>query len=192
MKNKGKQARQPMDERQQKIAGRAALVAYLFLILCLGTAAIYRACTTNDFSWEFFAIAGSILVFVFAKRIMGDIEPPKSLTDKPLPTGDSREEKRIRRRDHLAQALLFALIFTVIETPVVALSRNAEGMPLIERFFPSLPYAAALALNAVYSFLLGFLISFLLIYLGRTYCLKRYRRMCAALEAEAEEEADGD
>lgn len=177
-----------MDERQQLINTRAVAAGGVFLFICVCVAMIWRIATSEELGWEFWAVIGTSLVIFFTTRALGDVEVPKSLSDKPLPTGNSREDRTARKVDYALRSLLFAGFCTVAD--ILLLSFGEEEMAdyeLAELLFPQLDKTMTIVVTAVISFVIGFAISWLVEYLAGEHTVKRYNKMLAELDGEDEE-----
>lgn len=181
-----KQKNNSMDERQKQITVKAMAMAGAFLCLCVSISMIYKVITTENLGWEFWALLGCALVTVISRRLMGDIEPPKSITDKPLPTGNSKRERRIRQKDYALQSVLFALVCAGMDVLLISFGKDdVTDYDLTTVLFPELGRTATIALTALIAFVSMFIISYIVEYLvGEKYKVKKYNQMLAMLEEE--------
>lgn len=186
MKKTKNQSNPVMDERQREITGKALNIAGGFLALCMVIAVILDLILTGEPGWEFFALVGACLVFLIANKRLGDIQPPKSWCGKLLPTGDSREDKAIRRRSYLINSLLLGGVFGFMD--VILYYGNKEyiaDMAMVQELFPSLQPTVLMAITALLVFIIIFGISYLVEYLyHEKYELNAYRKMLADLDEE--------
>lgn len=177
-----------MDERQKTILLKSAAFAGLFLMLCITASLIYDIVTTGDAGWELWAIIGASAVVLISRRIMGDVEAPTDIFDKPLPTGNSKEDRRRRKIDYVLQSLVFAGAFAVMDILLIGFGKDdVTDMELTKLLFPALDHITATAVTAVIAFVSMFIISYCLEYLIKEhYVVKSYNRMMAALDEEEE------
>ena len=130
---------EPMDERQKQITGKAIVFGFLFLVVCLLIATIYRIVTSAEAGWELFAIVGASFVIIIARWIMGDIEQPLDHKNRPLPTGNTKPEKRIRCKNYAVGSVLFGAAFGVMDILLLAFGENeVSEKELAELIFPNL------------------------------------------------------
>ncbi len=189
MKKKENNQVKPLDERQSAITNKAIVFAYLFLVLCLLIATIYKIATTSEAGWELFAIICSGMVILIARSIMGDVEQPLDYKNRPLPTGNSKPERIARIKDYVVRSVFFGATFAVMDILLMLFGeKEFTDMELTEVIFPSLGKGATIAVTAVISFASGFIISFIFDYLiGEFYKVKRYNKMIAELDEEDDE-----
>ncbi len=191
MKNK-KENKNPyiIDERQMQIRGKSAAVAFVFVLICLGVATVYRVVTTDNIGWEFWVILASLAVMLIAGRIFGDIEAPKDIFGKPLPLGNSKEDKKARKKDYFLRSVYFALGMTVMEIILITTGEfELTDMDVAEAIFPNLGRGATIAVTVVIAFVSMFIISYVCDYIiGEKFKVKRYNALMAKLDAEEDEE----
>ncbi len=178
-----------MDERQSQITQKAIVFAYVFLVLCLFVATIYKIATTGDAGWELFAIIGSAAVILISRRLMGDVEQPLDYKNRPLPTGSSKADRLTRCKSYAAGSIIFGLAFAVMDILLIAFGENeVSDYELAEVPFPSLSKEATIAVTAVIAFVTMFLVSFVFDYLvGEFFKVRRYNKLMAQLDEEEEE-----
>ena len=99
-----------MDERQLLISIKAMACGFVFLLACIIISMFCNIFTTGEAGWEFWAMLSSTLVILIARRILGDVEQPRDLMGKPLPTGSSKNERQLRKKDYALQSLIFAAV----------------------------------------------------------------------------------
>ncbi len=191
MKNK-KENKNPYipDERQMQIRGKSAAVALVFVLICLGVATVYRVVTTENIGWEFWVILATLAVMLISGRVFGDIEAPKDIWGKPLPLGNSKEDKRARKKDYLLRSVSFALGMAVMEIILIATGEfELTDMYAAEVIFPNLSRGATIAVTVVIAFVSMFIISYVCDYfIGEKFKVKRYNALMAKLDAEDEED----
>lgn len=181
-----KQTNNVIDERQQLINLKVCTAAGIFLALCLCVSMGYKLYTTGDIDWEFWALFGACLVAVIARRVFGDIEQPKSIGGKLLPTGSSKAEKRARRIDYALRSLEFAVVCTVMDILVVTTGRDEiTDYEIAKTLFPTLGETETVVLIAVVSFVIAFIVSYIFDYIvGEKFKVKKYNKMIAELDGE--------
>lgn len=184
-----KQQNKVPDERQKEIFRKSCCTAYIFLVLCVGASLIYKVFTTESMSWEFWALIGCCLVMLISRRIYGDIEVPTDIKDRPLPTGNSREDRKARKKDYAIRSVIFASAFAVMDVLLMATGRNdVSELELAEYLFPSLNKLTTVIVTAVIAFVGMFIISYIFDYIvGEKFKVARYNKMIAELDAEEEE-----
>lgn len=191
MKNK-KENKNPYipDERQMQIRGKSAVVALVFVLICLGVATVYRVVTTENIGWEFWVILATLAVMLIAGRVFGDIEAPKDIWGKPLPLGNSKEDKRARKKDYLLRSVSFALGMAVMEIILIATGEfELTDMDVSEAIFPNLSRGATIAVTVVIAFVSMFIISYVCDYfIGEKFRVKRYNALMAKLDAEEDDD----
>lgn len=180
---------EPMDERQNQILLKAIVWGFVFLIVCLFTATIWQIAATGDVGWELFGIIGASAVILIARRVMGDVEQPLDYKNRPLPTGNSRAERRTRCKSYAVGSAIFGLTWAVLDVLLIGFgSEEATDFDLAQMIFPSLSREATIAATAVITFVTMFLISFVFDYLvGEYYKVRRYNQMLAWLDREEAE-----
>ena len=174
-----------VDERQKQIRGKAGAIAGGFAICCVLAAMIYRMAKTDSIGWEFWCLIGTAFVYAIACRVFGDIEHPKSILNKPLPLGDTKEEKRIRKKDYAFGSAIFATACAVMD--IILFSAGKEDMAeyeFIRSYFPSLDKTQTIVLTAVFAFVSMFLISYLFDYLVGEYKVRKYNETMKELDED--------
>jgi hypothetical protein len=173
-----------MDERQVQINTKAMAWGYGFLCLCLIASMIYNLVTTESLGWEFWALIGACLVTIIARRFLGDVEQPRDIHNRPLPTGSSKEDRSRRKKDYCLQSLLFAAVCTAMDILLIGFGKDdVADLELTQLLLPGLNHWTAVAVSAVVAFVSTFLISYLFDYLiGEYYTVRRYNKMIAELD----------
>ncbi|MBE6925165.1 MAG: hypothetical protein E7466_08040 [Ruminococcaceae bacterium] len=186
MKNNTKtQNIEPMDERQRQITGTAIVYGYLFLVLCLIASTVYRIVTTGEAGWELFALVGSCLVIIIARRMLGDVEQPLDHKNRPLPLGDSKADKRVRRKSYAFGSVLFGAAFAVMDIILLGFGETElTDYELTQAIFPKLNKGLTVAITAIIAFVTMFLVSYIFDYLVGEWRVKRYNKMIAQLDSE--------
>lgn len=175
----------PMDERQTQIIHKSVAWGFGFLILCLLIATIYKIATTGNAGWELFAIIGAAAVVLIARRKLGDMEQPLDWKNRPLPLGNSKKEKRIRRKNYAVGSAIFGLTFAAMDVLLICFGESDNSdYALAETLFPNLSSTATIALTAVIAFVTMGTISMIFDYLIGERKVKRYNQMLQALDEE--------
>lgn len=175
-----------MDERQMQINAKAVAFGGIFLAVCVAVSMIVRLVRTEELGWEFWGLLGMSLVIVIATHVLGDVEQPKSVSGKDLPTGSTPEERKVRKKDYAIRALIFAGTFSVLDALVLAFSEHESSeFQLAQALFPGLSLPAAVIVGTVIGFVGMFLISYGFDYLvGEKFKVKKYNEMIASLDEE--------
>lgn len=175
-----------MDERQMQINTKAVAFGGIFLAVCVAVSMIVRLVRTEELGWEFWALLGMSGVIVAAGYFQGDVEQPKSISGKVLPTGSSAGERKLRNKDYAIRALIFAGTFSALDALVLAFSENENSeFQLAQALFPNLSLPMAVVVGTVIGFAGMFLISYGIDWLvGEKFKVKRYNQMIASLEEE--------
>lgn len=189
MKMKQNENNNVMDERQSQIMDKALASAGVFAVLCLTVATVVRIVTTGDAGWELFAIVGYCLVLLIANRKFGNIEAPEDVWGKPMPTGDSKEERRIRKKNYALGSLAFAAAWAVMDVILILLGKtDVTDFDIAKELFPNVAFGWVVVVTAVIAFVSMFAVSYTFDYLiGEKYKVKRYNEMIARLDEEEEE-----
>ena len=183
MKNKKVEFAQ--DERQQAITNKAMAAAFVFLLLCLFAATIYRIVTTDNVGWDLFAILGGCAVILIARRIMGDIEEPKDVYNRPLPLGNSKQDKWVRKKNYAKSSGIFALTFAVMDILLIGFGKESvTDYEVAEILFPTLNKTTTIAVTAVIAFVSMFAVSYIFDYLVGEHKVKKYNQMLKELDEE--------
>lgn len=175
-----------MDERQILITTKAMAWAFVFLFACIIVAMFYNIFTTGEAGWEFWAMLGSALVILVARRILGDVEQPKNVMGKPLSTGSSKKERNARKKDYALQSLIFAAVCAGMDILLIGFGKDEiTDLELTQTLLPGLPHGLTVAITAVIAFVTMFLISYLFEYLiGEFYKVRKYNQMLSELDDE--------
>lgn len=176
-----------IDERQQQINCRAMANAGIFLGLCICASMIYKMVTADSMGWEFFAILGACVVVIISCRVMGDVEQPKDIMNRPLPVSDSKQDRRARKINYAIQSGLFALGFMVMDILLVGFGKSVVDYELATVFFSSLGKGMTIAVTAVIALVFSFVGSYIIDYLVGEHAVKKYNKMLAQLDAEDDE-----
>ena len=172
-----------IDERQVQINLKAMAWAGIFLLGCIIVSMFIKIFTNDSMGWEFWAILGASVVAIITRRILGDVEQPRDLFNRPLPTGSGKEDRKRRKKDYCLQSLMFAAGCTGMDILLIGFGKDVADLELTQLLFPGLNHWAAVAVSAVIAFASTFLISYVFDYLiGEYYTVRRYNKMIAELE----------
>ncbi len=176
------------DERQMQIRAKSTLITLVFVLLCLLAATIYRVVTTDNIGWEFWVILGSLLVMLISGRVLGDVEAPKDIMNRPLPLGNSKKDKKARIKNYVLGSCVFALACAVMDIILITSGKDdLTDMDLAEMIFPNLGRTETIIVTAVIAFVSMFIISFICDYLIDEHRVKRYNKLMAKLDAEEDD-----
>lgn len=183
---KNKMNIEPMDERQSQITQKSIVVGFLFLVLCLLLATVYKIAKTGEAGWELFAMIGASMVVLISRRIMGDVEQPLDYKNRPLPTGNTKPERMSRIKNYLVNSVVFGAVFGVMDILLLLFSENeVSEQKLTQVIFPNLSEGLTLVVTAILAFAVMFTVSFVFEYLvGEFFKVKHYNKMIAELESE--------
>lgn len=190
-RNKNDKA-QPLDERQQLISLKAIRNAFFALIACLSVSMIYKAIRFSDPGWEFWAIIAACFVILISRRVLGDIERPKDFFGRPMPLGNTKEDKWARKKSYFADSLVFASVCCVMDV-LVFLGGKDGGLDtgLAEMLFPSFHPYLTVAITAAVTFIGMFFISYVFDYIiGEKFKVKKYNEICRMLEEDDENDLE--
>jgi hypothetical protein len=184
--NKGK----GMDERQKQINNKAMSVSWLFLTACVLFQLVYKMLHDASWFWELIILYAAFGIVALVRRLMGDIQCPRGITNKPLPTGNTKDDKRKRHIDYLLEAILFSGIFTLMLVPVFAFSSTSNDTLVIQIFSFGGTYNAVsvVVVCAIAFFIVAAAVGYLSCFLVKEEEIKKYNQMCAELENETAEE----
>jgi membrane protein YdbS with pleckstrin-like domain len=181
-----KQQTEVMDERQKQITTQAVTNGFIFLVVCMVIAMVFDIAKTGDVGWELWGLIGASVVIIISRRIMGDVEQPKDIWNRPLPTGSSKQDRNARKKNYAADSAIFALVCAGMD--ILLMSAGAEDTAdyeLTVLLFPNLEKWVAVAVSAVIAFVSMFIISYIFDYLiGEKFTVKRYNKMIAELDSE--------
>lgn len=175
-----------MDERQQLISIKAMACGFVFLLACIIISMFCNIFTTGEAGWEFWAMFGASLVILIARRVLGDIEQPKDLMGKPLPTGSSKQDRRLRKKDYALQSLIFAAVCAVMDALLIGFGKEENtDIAITQTLLPGIPHLLTVVITAVLTFAVMFLICYIFEYLlGEKYKVRKYNQMLAKLDAD--------
>ena len=105
------------DEMQTKVIGDAGVVCTTVTFIYLLVESVYKYIKTKDIfscTWELgLLILISAIFYLFVGRIK-EMNVPKTVFGRELPTDKSKESKRKRRVSYLGEALVFSVALSVI------------------------------------------------------------------------------
>jgi len=173
-----------MDERQKQINHKAMSVGWLFLMICLLCEVVYKIIRDEEFIWELIVLYAGFGVISIARKIFGDIQCPMGFTGKPLPTGYTKADKKIRRIHYLLESLVFSGVLTLMLSLVIAFGTDTSGTLIIEFFSFGGIYntVSVFIICAAAFFILVTGIGFFACHSEKEHKLKEYNRMCKELE----------
>ena len=173
------------DERQKLIGYKSLSVTCVFLIVCLSVATIYNIITTDTMGWEFWGLLGACVVMAASRRLMGDIEEPKDIMNRPLPLGYAKQDKHKRKINYACTSAMFGLACGVFDILLVLFAENdSVDYDLTQLLFPSLGKWATVAVTAVITFVTAFVISYVMDYILGEHKIKKYNQMLKELDEE--------
>ncbi len=175
-----------VDERQKQIRKTAGVIAGAFLLVCFIGQGIYNIATTGDIGWEIWAIIGYTLIFSISCNVLGDIEEPRSISGRPLPTGSSKADRLARIKDYVFDSVLFALACAVMDVILIGFgAEDITDLEIIKLLFPSFNKTGIVILTCIFAFVTMFIISFIFDYLiGEKYKIAKYNKMIAELDED--------
>lgn len=186
---KKKKQTEQMDERQLQINAKALCWGGGFLALCVIISMIWKLISTESLGWEFFALGGASLVIAISSNLMGNIEQPRNLFMKPLPTSSTKEDRKIRKLSYSLEGLTFASVCTVGEILFfIFAEKEGSDLSLVETIFPGFPPVLGVIISAVISFGITFGLSWVVDYLiGEKFIVARYNKMLSELDSDEDE-----
>jgi hypothetical protein len=121
---------------------------------------------------------------------MGDIQCPKGITNKPLPTGNTKEDKRKRHIDYLLETILFSGVITLMLVSVFVFSSAPKDTLVIQIFSFGGTYNAVsvVVICAIVFFILAAAVGYLSCFLVKEDEIIKYNQLCDELENETTEE----
>ena len=140
--------------------------------------------STGNPGWELWGLVGTCLVIVVANRIQGNIEQPKDMLNRPLPTGNTKTERRKRKIAYALDSGMYALTFAVMDITLFALGEDVTDFQMVKENLPSLNRTWLVVITSVFAFVTTFLIFYVFEYLiGEKYKVRKYNKMIAQLDA---------
>lgn len=106
-----------LDERQERTIGNAGVITYLITVLYLLIEITYKYVSTKDIlncNWEIVLLIIISAVFAFAIRKQKELNLPKSILGKILPTENTKEAYKRRLLSYFLNSLCFAIGITVL------------------------------------------------------------------------------
>ena len=163
-----------LDEMQQKVVGDAGVVCTVVTFIYLLVECVYKYIKTKDIfscTWELgLLILISVIFYLFVGRIK-EMNVPKTVFGRALPTDKSKESKRKRMVSYVVEALVFSIALSVISFGFSKMGVDAMGYTEI-------------LIEAVGLFIVAGLINFVV---GEYYCNK-YEKWIKSLDEEDEDE----
>jgi len=179
-----------MDERQKLINYKAMSVGWLFLMAYVLFQLVYKIIRDEGFILELIIVYAGFGIVSLVRRIIGDIQCPRGITNKPLPTGNTKEDKRKRHIDYLLEGMMFSGIITLMLVSVFIFSSTPNDTLVIEIFSFGGTYNAVSVFIAcaIAFFIVLTAIGYWACYMDKEQKIKEYNRMCEELENENTEE----
>lgn len=189
MKMKNKNFNNIPDEREQLISLKACLAGFVFVLVCLFVAFTVNIINTGEPGWELWGFLGACIVVIIANRVHGNVEQPKDIFNRPLPTGNTKEERKKRIAAYMLDAVLTGFLFAVFDVIVfLSLGEEMIDMEIVQSFLPNLSDTALVVVTALFIFVTMFIISFIFDYLvGEFYKVRRYNKMLAEFDDDENE-----
>lgn len=184
MKRDKKRPVEPMDERQLRIEQRAIVYGFYFLYVWSIIVAAYRLLTTGDINLEMFGPVGATFVIILSRCRMGIADQPRDHKNRPLPTGSSKREKRVRYKSYARDSVYGALIFVVIDIVSFAVGEDKfVYYRIVQHILPSTGRGVILAISGVIAFAVGFVVWYTVLYvIGELIRVRRYNRLMETLD----------
>lgn len=103
---------------------------------------------------------------------------PKDIMGRPLPTGNTKPEKRKRIKNYIIESVIFAAACAVMDVILIVFGKtDVTDCEIAQMLFPSLNKPLTVILSAVITFSVMFLISFIFEYLiTEKISIKRYNK----------------
>ncbi len=128
-----------IDERQKLIGIQSLANAGIFMMICVIISGAYKIATTGVPGWEFWSMLGACVVMLVSRRLLGDVEQPKDIMNRPLPVGNSREDRNARKKNYAIQSAIFAFACAAMDIMLFAFGEHEYiDMEMTQYFFPSL------------------------------------------------------
>lgn len=178
-----------VDERQKAIRKTAGVISGAFLLVCLIISGAYNIYTTGEIGWEFWAIIGYPIVFGISSRILGDVEPPKDMMNRPLPTGNSKADKKARIKHYWAESAIFAVTCAVMDVILIALGKeDITDFEIVKTVFNGLDLVSITVITAIFAFVTSAVIFFVCDYLiNEKYSIPKYNKAMEALDDDEDD-----
>ncbi|MBS4537948.1 hypothetical protein GOQ27_05715 [Clostridium sp. D2Q-11] len=106
-----------IDERQERKIGKAAIISSLVTYFYLLVEITYKYIKTKDISsldWEIILLILNSVIFYLVTRDQKEMNLPKSILGKKLPTSQSKEARKKRFISYIYQSILFSVSIGVI------------------------------------------------------------------------------
>lgn len=179
-----------VDEREQLISMKSCIAGFVFVLVCLVVATVYDIVKYGEPGWEIWGFLGACLVIVIANRSLGNVEQPKDIFNRPLPTGNTKEERKKRFVAYVLDSLMFGAIFAVMDVIFfLGIEEDITDMEMAKTLFPNLGDVELIIVAVLIGFVSMFVISLVFDYLvGEFYKVRRYNKMLAELDNDEDEE----
>lgn len=106
-----------LDERQERIIGKAGVIATLITYIYLIVEMLYKYVTTKDIfncNWELGLLIIISVVINVIIRTDKELDLPKNFVGITLSLGNTKEDKLTRIKDYLVDSIVFSIIIGVI------------------------------------------------------------------------------
>lgn len=175
------------DERQMQITNRALANVGIFMLVLLTAVFFYKLVVYEAFSWEGAAVLIAVIIIHITQRVMGEVERPKDVLNKPMPLGNSKKDKTKRKISYALESAIYALGFAVADILLVASGKDDLSEPEIaEKLFANVGETGIIIITAVVSFIISFAVFYIIEYILSERKVKRYNALMAKLDAEDE------
>lgn len=184
-KKKMKNNKTPVvDEREMLANLKATRNAFFVLVGFLVCSMIYNIITTESTGWEFVALIVAAVVIVITRRFLGIFDDPRDAFGRPLPLGDSKEEKRKRNLSYFLESLIFAVICTGFDVALFAESREIIEEGLLGTAFEGMNFFVLLTVIGIVTFVVTFVISFSFEYVVNEKARKKFNEMISDMDED--------
>lgn len=161
------------------------MAGFIFLIVCLVGKIAYDIIKYGELGWELGVFIVTCLIIVIANRVQGDVEIPKDMFNRPLPLGNSKQDKNRRKLCYCIESLIWSAGFAVID--IVLGSDIYDDLEMIRSAFPSLGKTECIIISALISFVVAFAVSMLIEYISGERKVRKYNAMLAKLDSDDDE-----
>lgn len=173
-----------VDEREMLANLKATRNAFFVLVGFLVCSMIYNIITTESTGWEFVALIVAAVVIVITRRFLGIFDDPCDAFGRPLPLGDSKEEKRKRNLSYFLESLIFAVICTGLDVALLAESRESIEEGLLGTAFEGINFFVLLTVIGIVTFVVTFVISFSFEYVVNEKARKKFNEMISDMDED--------
>ena len=158
--------------------------AFFVLAGFLVCSLIYNIITTESTGWEFVALIVAAVVIVITRRFLGIFDDPRDAFGRPLPLGDSKEEKRKRNLSYFLESLIFAVICTGLDVALFAESKESIEEGLLGTAFEGMNFFVFLTVIGIVTFVVTFVISFSFEYVVNEKARKKFNEMMSDMDED--------